>query len=64
MGLISLHSDAIWVEECIHIIFQDRGCNIQRFIHKFLEVYLDEWMVFILLKEHASPVIDVGQDVN
>jgi hypothetical protein len=24
------------------------------FIHKFLEVYMDEWTVYILLKEHIG----------
>jgi hypothetical protein len=28
--------------------------TFKEFMHKFLEVYLDDWMVFILLKEHIQ----------
>jgi hypothetical protein len=28
--------------------------TFKEFIHKFLEVYLDDWMMFILLKDHIE----------
>jgi hypothetical protein len=28
--------------------------SFKEFIHKFLEVYLDDWMVFIFLKDHVD----------
>jgi hypothetical protein len=26
--------------------------DFREFIHKFIEVYMDDWMIYILLKEH------------
>jgi hypothetical protein len=26
----------------------------REFIHKFIEVYMDDWMIYSLLKEHVS----------
>ena len=28
--------------------------SFQEYIHKFLEVYMDDWIVYILLKDHAT----------
>jgi hypothetical protein len=28
--------------------------TFKEFMHKFLEVYLDDWIVFILLKDHIE----------
>jgi hypothetical protein len=28
--------------------------TFREFIHKFIEVYMDDWMVYILLKEHVA----------
>jgi hypothetical protein len=27
--------------------------SFREFIHKFIEVYMDDWMIYILLKEHV-----------
>ena len=31
--------------------------TFKEFIHKFLEVYLDDWTVFNLLKEHMKALL-------
>jgi hypothetical protein len=30
------------------------GATFKEFIHKFLEVYLDDWIVFSMLKNHVE----------
>jgi hypothetical protein len=30
--------------------------TLREFIHKFLEFYMDDWMVYILLKYHVRPL--------
>jgi hypothetical protein len=55
MGVIHIHSHAVWLEKCPCSVFPDNGHNLQGiYIHGFLEVYLDDWIVFSSLKEHMQ----------
>ena len=54
MGLFSVHSDELWLEECTCIFSREVVVVFKEFIHKFLEVYFDDWTVFGLLKKHVE----------
>jgi hypothetical protein len=36
------------------IFFKIVIATFREFIHKFIEVYMDDWMIYILLKEHVE----------
>jgi hypothetical protein len=57
MGIISVYSNSIWIEECTAIFSRVVVVSFKDFIHKFLEVYLDDWPMFILLKDHVEVLI-------
>jgi hypothetical protein len=54
MGVICIQCDAIQPKE--HPYNFPLNCNrkFQEFIHKFIEVYMDDWTVYSLLKEHVA----------
>ena len=54
MGMLSVHGDAIWTKECTYDILQDHSCMFKDFIQKFLAVYMDDWTVYGLVKDHIS----------
>jgi hypothetical protein len=54
MGKLSVHCYALWIEECPVVFSRVVVATFKEFIHKFLEVYLDDWMVFSLLKDHIE----------
>jgi hypothetical protein len=47
MMLFALKNTPVIFSRVVVAAFKD-------FIHKFLEVYLDDWIVFILLKDHVE----------
>jgi hypothetical protein len=52
MGLLLGHDYAIWVAlEIFSRVFVEA---FKEFIHKLLEVYIDDWTTFILLKDHVE----------
>jgi hypothetical protein len=54
VGLISIYSYAIRIEECIGHFSRVLVEKFKDFIHKFLEVYLDDWTMFSLFKYHVE----------
>jgi len=60
MGLLPVHSDAFWFEECSCHLFRVVVAAFKEYIHKFLEVYFDDWTVFGMLKKHGASLRDVG----
>ena len=54
MGMISVNRNAFWIRECAcdfsHVVI----AAFKDFIHKFLEVYFDDWTVFGLVKRHVE----------
>ena len=54
MGLIPVYSDALWIKECTNYISRVVVAVFKEFIHKFLEVYFDDWTVFGLMDKHVE----------
>jgi hypothetical protein len=58
MEIILVYNYAIWVEECTNNFFKGLVVvSCKEFIYKFLEVYLDDWTMFSLLKDHFEVLI-------
>ena len=54
MGILPIHSHAIWDENALAIFSRVFIATFKEFIHQFLEVYMDEWKVYSLLKDHVE----------
>jgi hypothetical protein len=54
MGKLSVYSNSLWTEECPCNFSRVVVARFKEFIHKFLEVYLDDWIVSSLLKDHIE----------
>ena len=54
MGIFSVHSNAFWLKNTPTIFSRVVVAVFKEFIHKFLEVYFDDWIVFGLLKKHIE----------
>jgi hypothetical protein len=54
--VILVHNNAILIKECTKNIFQSSSSSrcIQGFYTKVFEVYLDDWKIFNLLKDHVE----------
>jgi hypothetical protein len=51
---VAVHINSIWFKECTNNILQNSSSFIQGFYTEFLEVYLDDWTIFSLLKDHVE----------
>ena len=52
--MISIHCHATCIEECIAIFLRIVIAALREYIHKFLEVYFDDWIVFGLIRSHVE----------
>ena len=54
MGLIPVHSDAFGLKNAPPIFSRVVIAVFKEFIHKFLEVYFDDWTIFGLMNKHVG----------
>ena len=54
MGPFSVYGDTLQTEECADDILTLVVDAFKEFIHKFLEVYLNDWTIFGLVKKHTA----------
>jgi len=54
MKMVSVYSNAFWIEERTNNILRDVVTTFKEFIHKFLEVYFDDLTIFGLLKDRIE----------
>jgi hypothetical protein len=54
MGVLCIHKFPFGLKNSPAVFSQIVVTTFKEFIHKFLEVYLDDWTVFSLLKEHMQ----------
>jgi hypothetical protein len=57
VGKLPIHNDSFWAKECTRKFSRVVVVALNEFIHKFLEVYLDDWTIFTLLKDHIEVLI-------
>ena len=54
MGIFPIYNHALWIEECLVIFSRLVVAVFKEYIHKFVEVYFDDWTIFGLLKRHVE----------
>ena len=54
MEMLPVYGNALWTQECTCYYFRIVVSSFKYFIHKFLEVYFDDWTVFGLVRDHIE----------